>query len=174
MEKKFYLNYKVVILFFITSLLLLVTLNSSFFGFLNLDLSLVVDSSFYYSSADFFSNLEILGEDGRGAYRLFHLVDYLFLTQYTLLLALSIYLLLSKISLSSRFNWLLLFPFFAGFFDILEGVLIDISLTVYPTRIGFIGSILGYVTCAKFVFLLGAIVVVFLLFCITLWDRIRR
>ena len=171
MKLKINYNYKILIVLFLSSLFLIICLNSSFFGQLDLDLSLTLDSDFNYTADDFSQNIEKLGDDGRREYLQYHLVDYLFITQYTLFLTISIILLLRSISNLKRFQFLLLFPLLAGLFDLLEGVLIDISLLMFPTSVYSFALFSTLFTKLKFVFLFFSLI---LILCMSLFSLIQK
>jgi len=164
---------KKVLLLCMSSFFLATAIITKFFGLIELASSATMDSEMFYTSQTFYLNLKQLGETGRNSYLLLHLIDYLFITQFYLLLCFSIILLL-KIEKFKKVIFLAFVPFGAALFDLLENLAIDYSIIIYPNKFSLIGNLSGYFTYAKFIFIYFAFTVILLLLIINLYIYIRK
>lgn len=132
-----------------TAAMLATCIMTLFFGRIELNPGASMDSLNFYSADVFYQNLEIQGTQGRAGYLQLHAIDYLFITQFYLLFSLLIANLLRKVNASKKIAFLCLVPLFAALMDLLENIFIDISILLYPQKIGFMGSAAGFFTLLK-------------------------
>ncbi len=139
-----------------TALILLATtavsascLITGFYGLLNLDPGATLDPLSCYGREIFYSFLDIQGEAGRQSYLLLHLVDYLFITQFYPLLTIAVYKAAGKTGRSRIVSFLVWLPLVSAAADLMENILIDVAILLYPGRIEVMGTLSGLSTSCK-------------------------
>ncbi|HEX3048030.1 MAG TPA: hypothetical protein VHY08_24975 [Bacillota bacterium] len=156
-------SWKKVIILFLGGILLATCFISMFFGLLKMDPKATMDSNGYYDSVKFYQLLEQQGPDGRQSYLILHLIDYLFIIVYTLLLISILYLLLRKVTKSNQLKYLSFIPWLIALSDLVENLSVDISILIYPRKITFLASISGYFTVAKMMILYVSLALILIL-----------
>ncbi len=157
------LTFKTLIIFLISTSLLALLIITAFFGAAKIVSEASMDSDMGYTSEEFYNNLEIQDESGRKGYLLIHLADYIFITQFYVLLMISIFMLMRNTKISDKWFYLGLMPLVSGVFDLLENITIDISILIYPERILFLGRIAPVFTNIKFIVLYACFIIIVLL-----------
>ena len=138
----------------ITAVILYGALISGGFGILNIDMALVADLRLFLSTDSLKDLIEAQVEQGRITYLIFHGIDYLFILVFYPLLQ-TIVLRLSKDRWFSRYIGMLCLG--AGLCDVIENIILDLSLFSYPMLYRWQSDLLWIVTPLKF---LGIAVVV--------------
>ena len=137
--------------YFLSPILLMlvgiVLIFTQYFGAVTLADELALDMVYHYDKTTFFNILHLLSESDILAYKLIHLADYIFILGFYPLISMGLSKLISK---TNKISILVLLPFVAGIFDILENISMDIHLYAYPFEISFLGSIAGIFTAIKF------------------------
>lgn len=163
-------NKKWLLLFLIGTSILATLVISQVFGIIELIPEATVDSEMFYSSETLYQFLSEQGVRGRSGYLSLHLVDYLFITQFYMLLTIIITLLVNKLALSVKYRRFAMIPFVAGLFDLLENISVDISILNYPQKLTSLNSILPYFSMLKF----ALIYISFILICVlSIWNLVR-
>lgn len=142
-------SWKGVIVLFCTSAVLGTLIITMCFNKITLDPDAAMDSLSFYTSDTFFKNLDAQGDAGRRGYLQLHLIDYLFITQFYLLLTFLLNLLLHKITNLKHLDLLCLIPLLSACMDLLENISIDISILLYPVKVIWLGSLAGIFTLIK-------------------------
>lgn len=163
-----------VIIFSISSAILATLLITAFFGLIEVKPEATMDSQMFYTSQTFYDNLKEQGEVGRRSYLILHAIDYLFITQFYLLMSFTIVLLLRKLTKNKKVFILFLIPLGAGLFDILENLAIDLSLIFYPQKVLLLGQFSGYFTFFKFIFIYIAFGLILLFLAMNIFLFIRK
>jgi hypothetical protein len=155
---------------FCTSTVLAVLLITALFGQLELKPDATMDSLFFYSADTFYFNLTWQSQPGRDSYLLLHLIDYIFITQFYLVLAGFSLRIFRKTGIKKKYEILALIPFLAASMDYLENICIDLAILFFPKRISILGTLSGYFTLLKMLSLL----VVVLIFSFIMISYIRK
>lgn len=140
---------KKVLLFFALAVIFATCIITMFFGHITLDPTATMDSSDYYTSAVFYGNLDTLGQEGRRAYLMLHVFDYLFMASLAGFLTFSMHLLIKSMTQTPRVYYLTLVPMVYLVFDFLENICIDLSILLYPSRFVPLGVLAGFMTTLK-------------------------
>ena len=119
------------------------------FGRLSVNPEASWDAAWYYTADTFYSFMDEQGVQGRRDYLILHLFDYLFLISYTTLFIQLIRRLVPKPT--ARRRRLILLPLAAGTLDLVEGIIIDLSILRFPAESPVVGTIAGIVTLLKMV-----------------------
>lgn len=151
---------KVLLLFFGAAVFATCVINM-LFGQLKLDGEATMDSQTYYTSETFYRYLDIQGESGRQSYLILHIFDYLYIICSSLFMAFAIALIEQSTVGLKRFRALIFLPLIGGLFDVLENVIVDLSIIVYPSRVPLVASVAGVFTVLKLVFLGLSIITLF-------------
>ncbi len=122
----------------------------TFSSFSMLDVKGFYDADFFNSMIHQYKSMEQIRP-----YIILHIEDYVFVLTFYLWLVMVIFTQLKKVN---HGIYLILFPSLAMIFDLVENVLIDISLFNEPGI--FISTITGYLTLFKFLFLLASVVII--------------
>ena len=142
-------SWKGVIVLFCTSAILGTLIITMCFNIITLEPDATMDSLSFYTSDTFFQNLDVQGDMGRRGYLQLHLIDYIFITQFYLLLTFLLNLLIRKIEILKNLAFFCLIPLLSAFMDIFENLSIDISIHLYPTKVIWIGKLAGIFTLIK-------------------------
>lgn len=140
------------------------------FGLIELIPEATVDSEMMYSKDMIYQYLEMQGADGRIGYLHLHLIDYLFITQFYMLLVILLALLMKKLSFGMKSLRLVLLPLAAGVFDLLENIVMDIMISNFPKKLLILHSIAPYFTLMKFIIIYVSFISICILF---LWCVFR-
>lgn len=143
-----------------------------FFGNLQVVEDATMDSLTYYDAETFYQNLELQGETGRASYLYLHVFDYFFMVSFALFLITVIALLVKRIDKIQRVGAmkpLVLLPIISFGADLLENICIDVSLMVFPKKLGLLGEISGYASFIKMNVIIAVLIVIGLLL---LWNMI--
>ncbi len=167
-------TWKRVIISLVSSVVLGTCIATMFFGFLKLKPEATMDSLNFYNSDTFFYNLEIQGKEGRQAYFLLHLFDYIFITQFYFFFVYLIYLIIHKLRQKIWTKYLCLIPVVSAIMDFFENICIDLSIFLFPNKIIFIGNLSGIFTLTKMISINVTLLVVFVLSCILITKTIKN
>lgn len=134
----------ILLIFMIVGITLIFT---QYFGFFPLDEKYALDMLNYYNKTQFFNNIVSMDSSSRLSYFMIHVGDYLYMFGFYQLLGVIIYKLIKD---KSILIYLVIFPYLAFLFDLLENIIMDIHLAIYPNQIQILGYIPGVCTFLKF------------------------
>lgn len=163
-----------VIALFCTSAILGTCIATMFFNRIRLNPEATMDSLNFYTSDIFFKNLDIQGEEGRKAYLLLHLIDYLFITQFYALFVYVICMLSRKINSATTISFLCMIPFLSAGADLLENILIDVSILLYPRKIPLLGTLSGIFTSIKMYSIYVIFILILILVSLLLIKTVKK
>jgi len=134
----------------------------------------ILDMRSSFTPDDAYQLFSALGDEGRQAYRLFHLIpDTLFPISYSLTFAfISSWFLIRLLPRGHNLQWLSLIPLISGLADILENLSLVISSLVYPDRIDWLVFVAFILNRLKFG--LMPIGLVFLIVIVVIWFIQKR
>ena len=135
----------------------------------------IPDLSFYYSADDLYRMADDYGEDGREAYiRARFTFDLIWPLVYTFFLTTTISWVFSRVlSIDSTLRWVNLAPFLGMIFDYLENISTSIVIWRFPAHTPLIGSLAGFFTIIKWLFVGGSFVVLILGCILAVWKLIK-
>lgn len=158
------------LLLFILTMVFMVLIITKIFGYISIDSKYVMDSANYYNAATFIKNIEELGQKGRTSYLLLHLFDYFYIAFSYLFFAMLLYLLIRNNKNYHILKYIPFLPFMAGIFDLLENIVIDISILIYPGKINLFAILSGFFTTFK-LWILYIVFILILLFGLIFFFR---
>jgi hypothetical protein len=134
------------------------------------------DMSFFYTAQDIYGMAEAYGEAGRVAYiRARFTFDLIWPLVYTFFLTTSISWLMGSASMTeSRFSWLNLTPVLGMLFDYLENISTSLVMARYPATTDTLAALAPFMTAAKWIFVYGSFVVLFISVITKIWQSIRN
>ena len=116
----------------------------------------ILDLQLYYSGEQAYQHLQDLGGDGLKIYKGLLFLDLAFAPVYLLFVAVAFGLAWKRFLPGEKRLWKLIpFLFLVAICDWLENILILVTLYAYPQRIIFIPDAAGYMTTAKWIFLIA-------------------
>lgn len=142
-------NWMAVMRSFLSSLILACCMLSQCFGLIKLNPDAVMDPLNFYRADLFFHHLNIQGQTGRQAYLIFHLIDYVFISQFYPMFTYLIQLFLRRLRITGLLRFTVFLPILSALMDLFENMSIDISIVLYPSKIMFIGDLAGFFTAIK-------------------------
>ena len=134
----------------------------------------ILDTRSSFTPEDAYQMFSALGEEGRYAYRLFHLVpDTLFPISYSLTFAfISAWFIMRLLPLDHTYHWLSLIPLVSGLADILENICLVFSSLAYPGRVDWLVQTAFIMNRVKFGLL--PIGLIFLIVIVIIWLIRKR
>ncbi len=158
---------KHIIFLFVISILLFITMSSNAFGLLEntgFNSNMMLDKKIFYTSQDMSNLISSLSNEMIKTYFSLHLIDYIFIIFfYPFLRLLLIYV-------GRRKSKFIIIPLFAMVFDIIENIIIDISLShVLPN---ILMTISGVITLFKFICIFVSIILI-IYYSITIKKNIK-
>ena len=134
----------------------------------------VLDTRSSFTPDDAYELFSALGEEGRHAYRLFHIVaDTLFPISYSLTFAfISAWFIVRLLPLDHAYHWLSLIPLVSGLTDILENICLVFSSLAYPDRVDWLVQTAFLMNRIKFGLL--PIGLLFLIVIVIIWLMRKR
>lgn len=160
-----------ILLFLIISMAMIAILNMENIAFSSKNLEnitgglTILDTRLFYTQTDIFNFLDRLGEQGRNAYQLTHIVpDLIFPIAYSLFFAsLSIWLAKHLNYSRKQIQRVFLFSLVAGIFDLLENFTIIVLVAAFPRQHPVLGLSSQLFTLIKFGFFFIIILVLIIL-----------
>lgn len=134
----------------------------------------ILDTRGSFTPEDAYELFGALGEEGRQAYLMLHLVpDTIFPIGYALVFAfVSAWFLVRLLPLAHRLQWLSMIPLISGLADVLENLLLVIANLAYPSRVDWLVRLAHLLTKVKFGLL--PVGLVFLIVIVALWFIKKR
>jgi hypothetical protein len=134
----------------------------------------ILDTRSSFTPEDAYQLFTALGNEGRSAYRFFHLVpDTLFPISYALAFAfISSWFLIRLLPLGHTLQWLSLIPLISGLADIFENLSLVFASLAYPGRIDWLVWVAFLLNRVKFGLL--PIGLVFLIVIVVIWFIRKR
>jgi hypothetical protein len=134
------------------------------------------DTSFFYSAGDLYRMAEAYGPEGRAAYvRARVTFDVAFPLVYTFFLVTAISWVFARaFPPASRWQRANLAPLAGALFDLLENAATSLVMARFPAQTPIAAALAPLFTLAKWVFVIGSFVLLFVGIAAALWRRIRR
>ncbi|MGY5860534.1 MAG: hypothetical protein RTU63_14280 [Candidatus Thorarchaeota archaeon] len=152
-----------ILVFFVIAIVTFLLMGTIIMAMMDLSGNLAfLDMRLFYTFDDVSVYLTSLGETGRLYYLYQKIIDSFFPIGYGLGLAFALGYLCRKNDISNPWNTIILIPILAAIFDYVENILQTTQIVSFPTISEVIVSIAAVATLLKWIFLLGAIVVLFL------------